>query len=128
MNTHNGSCACGAVRFRAEILAENIFCCRCRYCTSKNLEFVLVLRSQFDLLSGAEKLICYDLGSSYFHHTFCSDCGIEAFAYVDYQDKCGFIALSLNCVEWPNNLDLPYRLFDCCTNISISPGMRVLNL
>lgn len=81
MKTHKGSCHCGAVQFEAEIDLKKGAACNCSICQKKGTILTFVPEPHFKLLSGADLLTDYQFGKKKLHHTFCSVCGITAFAY-----------------------------------------------
>jgi hypothetical protein len=81
MATHEGSCHCGAVRFRVS-LADNeldVLDCNCSICTMKGLLHLIVDESRFTLLAGADALTTYTFGTHTAKHMFCRTCGVHPF-------------------------------------------------
>lgn len=76
---HTGGCHCGRVRF--EVIAElaRAVVCNCSICTKKGFIHLIVERSQFELLSGAEALVSYRFNTGVAEHKFCMHCGIHSF-------------------------------------------------
>jgi hypothetical protein len=79
MAAHTGGCHCGKIRFRVDAdLAEAIYC-NCSICVKKGFLHWIVLRAEFELMSGADELISYRFNTGVAEHKFCRHCGIHAF-------------------------------------------------
>lgn len=79
LQSHTGSCHCGAVRFRIETDFPELTTCDCSICLRKNALMVKVHESAFELLSGAESLTEYRFHTHTARHFFCKVCGIYPF-------------------------------------------------
>ncbi|HEX3665077.1 MAG TPA: GFA family protein [Rhizomicrobium sp.] len=80
MNWKQGGCHCGAVRF--EVLAPDeieVQACNCSICHMTGYFHLIVPKSRFRLLNGAEALTSYTFNTETAKHTFCSICGIKSF-------------------------------------------------
>jgi hypothetical protein len=80
MTTHSGGCHCGQVRF--EVIAPariEVTDCDCSICSKSGYLHLIVPKSDFKLLSGAEVLTTYQFNTMTAKHLFCSVCGIKAF-------------------------------------------------
>lgn len=101
MTTHlyEGSCHCGAVRFRfrSEPLTRG-FRCNCSICTCKGsmVSPRYYPPEDFELLSGTGALRLYQFGDRMVNHWFCGTCGIHPFH--DATGKPGHYRVNLNCV------------------------------
>jgi hypothetical protein len=75
-----GSCHCGAVRFEVEapdaITAQE---CNCSICSKAGFLHLIVPKSRFKLVSGADILTTYTFNTGVARHTFCKVCGIKPF-------------------------------------------------
>ena len=74
----DGSCHCGAVRFRVRLtnglhMARR---CTCSYCRMRGAIAVSADLGGVDILSGAEALTSYRFNTGTAQHFFCSKCGI----------------------------------------------------
>jgi hypothetical protein len=74
-----GSCHCGAVRFRIESDFTELTICDCSMCRRRNAVMVKVPEQQFRLLAGAESLTEYQFHTHTARHFFCRVCGIYPF-------------------------------------------------
>ena len=81
METHEGGCHCGRVRFRVTVdLQETVIGeCNCSICTKKGILHLPVARGRLELLSGADDLTTYTFNTGTARHTFCRHCGIHPF-------------------------------------------------
>ena len=79
MQTYQGSCHCGAIRFEIATDFPELTMCDCSICRRKNALMVKVHESHFKLLAGAESLSEYQFHSHTAHHYFCKTCGIYPF-------------------------------------------------
>jgi hypothetical protein len=79
MQTYQGSCHCGAVRFQIQTDFPELTSCDCSICRRKNALMVKVHESAFRLLSGADSLTLYQFHTQTAEHYFCSTCGIYPF-------------------------------------------------
>jgi hypothetical protein len=81
MQTYEGGCHCGRVRFRiqADLAASAIGECNCSICTKKGILHLGVPRARLEILSGADALATYTFNTGTAKHTFCRHCGIHPF-------------------------------------------------
>lgn len=79
MQTYQGSCHCGAVRFQIETDFPELTTCDCSICRRKNALMIKVHETCFSLLSGKENLTEYQFHTHTARHYFCKTCGIYPF-------------------------------------------------
>ncbi|MCH8619196.1 GFA family protein [Undibacterium sp. TS12] len=79
MQSYQGSCHCGAVRFEITTDFPELTTCDCSICHRKNALMVKVHESQFRLVTGEESLTEYQFNTMTAHHYFCKVCGIYPF-------------------------------------------------
>jgi hypothetical protein len=108
MQTYEGGCHCGRVRFRVTAELSGIADCNCSVCTKKGFLHLIVAPEQFELLSGEDDLSTYQFNTGTARHTFCRHCGIHPF-YVPRSDP-DKIDVNVRCLD---NIDL--------TQIQITP-------
>jgi hypothetical protein len=111
LQSYEGGCHCGAVRYRVRADLERITVCNCSMCTRKGSLNLVVEPADFTLLKGEADLTTYQFGTRTAKHTFCCHCGIHSF-YVprSYPDK---ICLNARCLDGLDVADLrPARFFD----------------
>lgn len=96
--SYQGSCHCGAVRFRftSEVITTGCRC-NCSICRRKGavMSSHYIARADF-LLEGAEHLSCYRFGDHDVNHYFCKTCGIYPFH--DGTATPGRYRVNLGCV------------------------------
>lgn len=97
---HEGSCHCGAVRFRAEIDFEETPTtrCNCSVCAKDRFWKVVIPAADFALLQGGEALPVYTFGRRAIRHRFCPTCGIKAFGEVEL-DGQPMIAVNVSLID-----------------------------
>jgi hypothetical protein len=97
LETYEGGCHCGRVRFRVrgDLAAASV--CNCSICTKKGIVHLVVVSEQFTVLSGESELTNYQFGSHVAKHTFCRHCGMHPF-YVprSYPDR---ISVNVRCLD-----------------------------
>jgi len=74
----DGSCHCGAVRFRVK-LADGLHTarrCNCTYCRMRGAVAVTAKLDDLTLLEGEDALTLYQFNTMSAKHYFCSKCGI----------------------------------------------------
>ncbi len=78
IRTFEGSCHCGAVRFRCDIdLAQPTSRCNCSMCTKTRLWKTIAQPGSFAFLQGADDVAIYRFGGHRVEHRFCSRCGVK---------------------------------------------------
>lgn len=94
MKTYKGSCHCGAVTYKVEADFTEAISCNCSHCKRKGFLLAFIPNSQFELLSGEDKLTTYQFNKKRINHRFCQVCGVQSFG------KSGeTLAINLNCLE-----------------------------
>ena len=90
MVTHTGSCHCGRVRFEVDAPAEiEVSECNCSMCSKVGYLHLIVAKSRFRLLSGADVLTTYTFNTGVARHLFCATCGVKSF-YVPRSHPDGY--------------------------------------
>jgi hypothetical protein len=98
MITHTGGCHCGRVRFEVVAPAQiEVTDCNCSICSKAGYLHLIVSKSQFRLLSGADALTTYQFNTGTAKHLFCSVCGIKSF-YVPRSHPHGF-SVNARCLD-----------------------------
>jgi hypothetical protein len=99
LQTYEGGCHCGRVRFRIRVDLEQstVGECNCSICTKKGILHIGVTPGQFELLSGRDDLATYRFNTGVAQHTFCRHCGIHAF-YVPRSDPENF-SVNARCLD-----------------------------
>ena len=110
MQTYEGSCHCGRVRFRVTAAFDKIVRCNCSICTKKGFLHLIVPLAQFELVSGADDLTVYTFNTGIAKHQFCHHCGIHPF-YVPRSDP-DKIDVNVRCLEGVDVAALLVEAFD----------------
>ena len=95
---HNGGCHCGRVRF--EVIAParlQVTDCNCSICSRCGYLHLIVPKSRFKLVSGAESLTEYQFNTGTAKHLFCTVCGIKSF-YVPRSHPDGY-SVNARCLD-----------------------------
>ncbi len=74
--TYEGSCHCGAIRFRVETDQREVLDCNCSICTKKGFLHLIVPESA---LTYTGELATYTFGTHTAKHHFCPVCGMHPF-------------------------------------------------
>jgi len=85
MQTFEGGCHCGRVRFRVTADLADTVECNCSMCTKKGYLHLIVPPDRFELVQGRDDLTTYRFNTGVAQHHFCRHCGIHSF-YVPRSD------------------------------------------
>ncbi len=110
MQTYEGGCHCGRVRFRVTADLTRISQCNCSICTKKGILHFIVPPERFELVSGKEELTTYRFNTRVARHTFCRHCGIHPF-YVPRSDP-DKIDVNVRCLDGIDLSALRITTFD----------------
>jgi len=111
MIAHRGGCHCGAVRFEVTAPAYlEVDECNCSICTMTGFLHLIVPRSRFRLLQGADDLVTYSFNTAVAQHYFCRHCGIKSF-YVPRSNPDGY-SVNARCLEPRTITGMRIALFD----------------
>lgn len=111
MTNHAGSCHCGRIRFEIEAPAEiEALDCNCSICSKSGFLHLILPRSRFHLLAGADELTEYRFGSGLARHTFCRVCGVKAF-YTPRSNPDG-VDVNVRCLDPATISSLKVDSFD----------------
>eukprot|EP00475_Leptophrys_vorax_P000538 TRINITY_DN1029_c0_g1_i1.p2 TRINITY_DN1029_c0_g1~~TRINITY_DN1029_c0_g1_i1.p2 ORF type:complete len:150 (+),score=49.32 TRINITY_DN1029_c0_g1_i1:1354-1803(+) len=118
-----GGCHCKKVRYKVKLpvkktadgnmaqIVEQVLDCNCSMCFKKGILHVIVLKDNFQLLSGEDSLTTYQFGTKVAKHFFCQSCGIHPF-YIPRSH--------------PNDIDLNVRSLDIA-NLKIFQEIAAFN-
>lgn len=96
--THAGGCHCGAVAFEVDAPASiRASECNCSICRMSGYLHLIVPRSRFRLLRGADRMTEYKFNTGTARHLFCSRCGVKAF-YVPRSNPDGY-SVNVRCLD-----------------------------
>jgi hypothetical protein len=119
MNSYEGGCHCGAVRFRVTVERYRALECNCSICAKKGFLHLIVPKERFLVLSGGDALATYTFNTHVAKHTFCRTCGIHPFYTprshpedVDVNVRCldgeamaRFVIAPFDGKNWESNVD-----------------------
>jgi len=111
MITHSGGCHCGAVAFEVDAPAKIVASdCNCSICRMSGFLHLIVPRSRFRLLQGADQLTEYKFNTGTARHLFCSVCGVKSF-YVPRSNPDGY-SVNVRCLNPETIEHVEVQLFD----------------
>ena len=97
--THQGSCHCGAVKYRVELDRDQpAIQCNCSICARSGSLLQFVAEPKFTLEQGEANLTDYKFNKHAIHHLFCKTCGTKSFARGAGPDG-PMIAINVRCLE-----------------------------
>jgi len=96
--THRGGCHCGAVAFEVDAPARvSVSDCNCSICRMTGYLHLIVPRTRFRLLRGADSLSTYAFNTRTAQHLFCRHCGVKSF-YVPRSNPDGY-SVNVRCLD-----------------------------
>ena len=110
MQTMEGGCHCGRVRFRVTASLDRVTQCNCSICAKKGFLHLIVPPAQFELIRGKDDLTVYEFNTGIAKHTFCKHCGIHPF-YVPRSDP-DKIDVNARCLDGIDATGITPKLFD----------------
>lgn len=110
METVEGGCHCGKVRFRVQFDDRYVLKCNCSICRMSGYLHLIVTRDAFQLLRGSDVLNRYQFNQRIAQHTFCKICGVKSF-YIPRSHPDG-ISVNARCLDDLEARDFTIREFD----------------
>jgi hypothetical protein len=111
LETREGGCHCGRVRFRANVDLDLLSHCSCSICTKKGILHLPIFPADFELLRGKDSLTVYTFGTGVAQHPFCAHCGMHVF-YVPRSQPDKVIANARALDDIDGSALKPTRFFD----------------
>lgn len=106
-----GGCHCGAVRFEVALQgAVDAQDCNCSICAKTGFVHIIVPKSRFRLVAGAEKLTSYRFNTGAAEHLFCAVCGVKSF-YRPRSNPDGW-SVNARCLDDAEGLSITVTAFD----------------
>lgn len=99
MQTHKGSCHCGAVQFEVQANMTDAIECNCSMCLRKGTILAFAQPEQFKLIKGEDSLTNYHFHKHVIDHTFCKVCGVTPFLTGKTPDGKTMKAINVRCLE-----------------------------
>ena len=99
VQSYEGSCQCGVVRYEVNADLDQLLACNCSRCGRLGMILTFVSNEEFKLLSGEDSLSEYLFNRHVIHHVFCKVCGVESFARGTRPDGTPMVAINVRCLE-----------------------------
>ena len=99
LQTYDGGCHCGRVRYQVTTTLEPVLSCNCSICQKRGALWTYVAPAQFKLISGQDELSDYQFHKKAIHHLFCRNCGIASFATGRGEDGTEGVGVNARCLE-----------------------------
>ena len=126
LGTHRGGCHCGAVAFEVDAPARLVVSeCNCSICRMTGFLHLIVPRTRFRLLRGADALGDYRFYTGTAQHLFCSRCGVKSF-YVPRSNPDGY-SVNLRCLDQSTLAEVTIEPFDDSDRESSEARIRHLS-
>src|SRR5262245_45115441 len=110
LQTYQGGCHCGRVRFRVTADLERVTDCNCSMCTKKGFLHLIVPPDRFELISGKDVLTVYRFNTRTAQHLCCRHCGVHPF-YVPRSDP-DKIDVNVRCLDEIDLAAISIKQFD----------------
>ena len=79
MQTYQGSCHCGQIKFTVKTNTTFSTQCDCSYCRRRGAIILRCDEKDLEIVAGRDDLQLYQFGTHDAQHYFCSQCGIHTF-------------------------------------------------
>lgn len=100
MRWREGGCHCGGVRFAVECEdAVEVEDCNCSICAKSGFLHLIVPRTRFRVLRGADMLTSYRFNTGVAEHLFCRACGVKPW-YIPRSNPDG-VDVNVRCLDAP---------------------------
>jgi hypothetical protein len=110
LETYEGGCHCGRIRFRVTGDLDQTVYCNCSLCGMKGFLHLIVPPQQLQCTSGESELSTYQFGTKTAKHTFCRTCGVHPF-YGPRSDP-DKIDVNVRCIDGVDLAALSPKPFD----------------
>jgi len=111
MLTLTGSCHCRQVRFEVTVPKDVVVQeCNCSICSRSGYLHLIVPKSRFKLLQGADNLTTYTFDTHEAKHMFCKTCGVKSF-YIPRSNPDGY-SVNLRCLDQSRFEKITVEQFD----------------
>jgi hypothetical protein len=98
-----GSCHCGKIAYRADVLPTEAIECNCSICRKRGSVLAAVAPEQFHLETPRDDIAVYMFNHHVIRHSFCKTCGCAPFAEGTAPGGQAMVMLNLRCAD---DLDL----------------------
>jgi hypothetical protein len=94
VQTHTGSCHCGAVAYEVEMSLDDLIECNCSHCHRKGFVLGFVPPAAFRLTADGPQTE-YLFNNHRIRHRFCQTCGVQTFARGTAPDGSEMVAVNV---------------------------------
>ncbi|MDY6829411.1 MAG: GFA family protein [Pseudomonadota bacterium] len=109
MQTYQGQCHCGAVRFEVDLDLSHTLQCNCSFCRRKGAVIAFANVEALRVTAGEDQLKLYQFGNKDAQHRFCRTCGIHPFHKpILLHDKVG---INVGCLDGVDPFTTSPQLF-----------------
>lgn len=112
MQTYQGGCHCGAVRYTVDVEITSVIACNCSHCEKKGLLLVFVPSEKFALTQGEDALTNYQFNKKKIDHLFCKHCGVQSFGRGKNKNDEPTVAINVRCLDGVDITTLNLMPFD----------------
>ena len=95
LETHAGSCHCGALAYEVETDLSTVIECNCTHCYRKGLWLTFVKPDAFRLTAEPEHPAEYLFNRHNIHHAICPTCGVEPYGRGVGPDGQAMVAINI---------------------------------
>jgi len=122
LNRHEGSCHCGAVRFRVTWDIKELNTCDCSLCVKRNAVMAKVPEAALTVLEGEDMLLLYEWNTQRAKHSFCRACGL----YVFHRKRAApdHFGVNVFCLDKFDMAAIPVRATEGANMTIEDPGAR----
>jgi hypothetical protein len=112
MQTVEGGCHCGLVRFEADVPDGilQVEACNCSICSMTGYIHLIVPEQKFRLVEGRRDTTTYRFGSGTARHIFCTQCGVKSFMKPRGQPDA--ISINYRCLDEDHGLEVRIKTAD----------------
>ena len=117
-----GTCHCGAIRFRVDAVISELTTCDCSLCVKRNAVMAKIPEYALTLVKGEELLTLYQWNTRIAKHYFCRQCGI----YVFHRKRAApdHYGVNIFCLDGFDMTSLPVRQTEGAAMTVEDPGAR----
>jgi hypothetical protein len=122
MQSFEGSCHCGAVRFHVRAAVTELTTCDCSLCKMRNALMLKVPEQALTIRQGQEDLTLYQWNTRLARHYFCRHCGI----YVFHRKRAApdHFGINVFCLEGFDPATVPVRATEGASMTVEDPAAR----
>jgi|ERR1700722_8252082 len=117
-----GSCHCGAIRFRVDAVISELTTCDCSLCIKRNAVMAKIPEQALTVVKGEELLTLYQWNARRAKHYFCRQCGI----YVFHRKRAApdHFGVNVHCLDDFDMTSIPIRATEGANMTVEDPAAR----